>query len=385
MKALLQLLVAVGASMALAGNEGGGGGDGFQDHVLAQSEIEFYLKSNEFRYLAEGRLYGFMSVRVEHRDENEPLNRAFSKMDAYGEANLAVLINDFNLRIESNDSCYDRTGDKEEPRDASVDIANREICFSSQRLVQREYTIGSARRNITALLLHEISHFAGTNEDEARALQIYLNSEHNFSIIYTEKIDILYSVLDNGLILDEFISREPNLSPTEICMSIGEVYAEASNLIEKVYGSMYGVFMIRPDSELRTVISTLYSTYAAFGFCLNTRRAEYDLIFEEEAGGQHDFTDQNGYLITYAQHLNRDHLRANLNVAKQTLVALQEYVRRSSLPGDCEIGYDYAGGERVVECYLSKPIDEDSIKSKKSPIIKNQPSFKKFMRMGRDI
>lgn len=170
---IIAAILTVSASFAFAGGQDGNGGDLYVNQELTQDAIEeatlsshaaigFLLNSIESAYIRqEGYLY-------------PQYKKLFTDPDA-----LFRILDEVTVRFESNKACLVNTanGVVEEDAAAIIEDSKKIICISLMRIqskLVRDLDNSESelfQAYIAALVLHELSHFFGTTEPEARALQ----------------------------------------------------------------------------------------------------------------------------------------------------------------------------------------------------------------------
>ncbi len=143
-------------------NEGGisaGGGGTLPAHPIYPFRVTQILAESQ-RQL---RLY-FNFIRKYNREYKTDLDQKFF----FGDLNLATQLEKTSIEILEDKPCLDRNGHEV---DASI-VATRPntICFSAYRVAPK-LVEEIANKEIVALLVHELSHFLGSTEDEAVQLQ----------------------------------------------------------------------------------------------------------------------------------------------------------------------------------------------------------------------
>lgn len=173
MKALIASLLTLTSTIALAGEihggiSGGGGGTTNPVAVSQQRVIEIinlgalpvlsYLRGSEFRY--------FNGIKTQKTFGDKDI-KLFQKLFA-GRKSIFEVFAGAKIEVRTNDSCYDSN---QNPWDGSI-FSNvpGAICISAKTMAPK-----LNERNVIpetlALVVHELSHLSGANEDEARAIQ----------------------------------------------------------------------------------------------------------------------------------------------------------------------------------------------------------------------
>lgn len=117
------------------------------------------------------------------------------------------------LKLSKQAPCKDRHNNSKTGSVKNLDPSNREICLSLSEL--QKVSESSLRRQIHALIIHEISHLVGFLEDDAQALQQFIldaysevflvQSDSSFNIYEViamiagaqNSIDLFYNLLDD--------------------------------------------------------------------------------------------------------------------------------------------------------------------------------------------
>lgn len=149
---ILMLISFVGAGRLWAISEGAGSSGGGDEGVIIEEAGEVAV----FEKLPETRLELLLFF-----------NRDSHKVQPDFPISIIDIIKTTTITPERDGPCYDQDGQE---KDGSVDIENKNICISTFRLGNK-LTLETIRPRLLALLSHEYSHFTGTGEDEAIAIQ----------------------------------------------------------------------------------------------------------------------------------------------------------------------------------------------------------------------
>ncbi|HWU42962.1 MAG TPA: hypothetical protein VN132_05970, partial [Bdellovibrio sp.] len=145
--------------MGGAGNTGGGGPIVTEPVSIADFRAHLENALVEIRPV----LYGFKR-QFDHRDPE----MSIVKVAFDGKTSILDILPRVTIELRENSPCYDKDGADVE---ASVVMPiENQICIS-YLMLKTKLDQWTYRQQLSALLLHEISHLAGTDEAQARALQ----------------------------------------------------------------------------------------------------------------------------------------------------------------------------------------------------------------------
>jgi len=149
--------------LAFAGGVVDGGGNTGSDTPMPTSEIVDTIKNS--RRVA---LYIFRALDYGYDWSKNPEPAAAIGTKLFGEKyTIYNALEEAKFVIKPHGACRGPNG---EANDASVDAKTKKVCFSLESLSRKLYT-NSGRLELLALVAHEVSHFVGTTEAEANALQ----------------------------------------------------------------------------------------------------------------------------------------------------------------------------------------------------------------------
>lgn len=135
--------------------------------------------------------------------------------------------------------CIDPSGAE---KDAAAFVEKNSICLSAQR-ISRNVSDRALPVQLYALVIHELSHFMGTDEEQAELLQGFIRSSlgENFRSAFWNSIFVTKSSFkDIQGELNTLVSGEKKSDDPEICNSLGFISAHVSQFSSS---AMYGESM----------------------------------------------------------------------------------------------------------------------------------------------
>lgn len=191
MKKWISIFLALQPCLLFAGGVTiGNGGDTSNSKPITITEVESIIKSSS--NVLKNIFYA-LDLKTNDFNSNNPLyfNRLFSN-----KSKLISVLATAAIDIKAIDNCYDND---QAPKDGSVDLESSRICISSKR-IQDKVNDHDAYVKITGLVAHELSHLAGTNEEEADDFQTRIEAIlknttfeqwNNFNNITRDRIDFI--------------------------------------------------------------------------------------------------------------------------------------------------------------------------------------------------
>lgn len=165
MKTWMTLFLALQPCLLLAGGITiGNGGDVSNSKTITIRETETLINSstNVLKSI-------FNALDIEASDSNyNPQNPEYYKKLFLKNGQLINALAKVVIDIKNNDSCFDNDNT---PKDGSASPESLRICMSSFR-IQTKVNEYDAYVKITGLVAHEVSHLAGTTEEEADNFQL---------------------------------------------------------------------------------------------------------------------------------------------------------------------------------------------------------------------
>ena len=168
MKNLSTLFLSVFCSLnAFAGGTTAGGGNITPEEKVSEANIEFAIKNSKIfisSYI--NAAYSFEVTRTKGVYCNDVCELKGKILRS--KRNFFEILANTKIEVKNNDFCYDNLGNK---KDGSIYAkGNNAICISSYSL-GKKLNINNYQNQITALVFHELTHLAGTSENEAVMLQ----------------------------------------------------------------------------------------------------------------------------------------------------------------------------------------------------------------------
>lgn len=164
---LLSALCSLTSLTVYAGGTTAGGGNIAPEERVSEANIQFAVKNSKIfisSYINAAYSFEVTRKKGEYCNEVCELKGKILK----SKQNFYDILNKTKIEVKNNDFCYDNLGSK---KDGSMygKQANA-ICISSYSL-SKKLNINNYQNQITSLVFHELTHLAGTSENEAVILQ----------------------------------------------------------------------------------------------------------------------------------------------------------------------------------------------------------------------
>lgn len=275
---LLLLLPALAFAGSDTGDYDGGGGGTLPAHPSRAVDIYNFIQDNAKRDL---RLF----VKYEMWSYDQGTSSPLEKKLFGGPVTLWDVLENTDIEVRMARPCYDKYGNE---KDGSI-YADRPgaICISAGRIAPKvmEETL---RKEVLALILHELSHLLGTDEQEAHEFQgtaaIYLReTDRRSAKRFLEEMFNQVDATDN--LVKKTLKEFDGLSD----LDLGEAFSRINSVHQQQDGvdvhQHFSLLMpVQMDYQLVQGFKVMLATWYAKGLgtdgAANYWRNEYEKIFQ---------------------------------------------------------------------------------------------------------
>lgn len=207
------------------GGIGSGGGSFLPSEPVDLKKVTYLVRISRllvFGYLQARETQYYLAIR-----EGKPVSAADIKLFA-GKKSILDTISNVKIELRTDKPCVDKAGN--EMDGSAIDPTGESICISALRVIEK-CNLNSAEYSVPGLIIHELSHLAGTDELEATELQKdYIR--HNFAKLHSkywptmplaEQTGAAWDAMEAIHILQNRLSDGQNISCREVEFYYSEV------------------------------------------------------------------------------------------------------------------------------------------------------------------